>query len=219
MLASACCVGDGGRDPSGLQRGASWRQHKTVGYCAAQEEACDSHSSSGQCGLRAQFRWSTVNRQRENGNKRSGKDNGRKRERESCIGRRASREFRAGCGLRWREQAAEARRGRHSGKHPAQEAAQCLSAPAHQEQLQGAEERMQGLRGGEHLPAPAHQEQMQGVRGGEHLPAPTPGERMQEVRGRPSARTSPTGANAKSAGGRPSASTSAARANPRSAGG
>ena len=29
---------------------------------------------------------------------------------------------------------------------------------------------MQGVRGGEPLPAPAHQEHMQGVRGGEHLP-------------------------------------------------
>jgi hypothetical protein len=43
MVASASCMGDGGRDRSGLRRGASWRQHKTVGYCAAQEEACASH--------------------------------------------------------------------------------------------------------------------------------------------------------------------------------
>ena len=43
---------------------------------------------------------------------------------------------------------------------------------------------MQGVRGAEHLPAPAPQEQMQGVRGGEHLPAPAPKEQMQGVRGR-----------------------------------
>jgi hypothetical protein len=49
-----------------------------------------------------------------------------------------------------------------------------LSAPAHQEQ-------MQGVRGGEHLPAPAPKEQMQGVRGGEHLPAPAHQEQMQGV--------------------------------------
>jgi len=42
---------------------------------------------------------------------------------------------------------------------------------------------MQGVRGGEHLPAPAPQEHMQGVRGGEHLPAPAPKEQMQGVRG------------------------------------
>ena len=42
---------------------------------------------------------------------------------------------------------------------------------------------MQGVRGGEHLPAPAHQEPMQGVRGGEHLPAPAREEQMQGVRG------------------------------------
>ncbi len=65
-------------------------------------------------------------------------ENGRKRERESGIGRRAKREFRAGGGRRWREQAAEARRGRHSGRRRAQEAAQCLSAPAPKEQVQGA---------------------------------------------------------------------------------
>ena len=35
------------------------------------------------------------------------------------------------------------------------------------------------MRGGEHLPAPAHQEPVQGVRGGEHLPAPAPKEPMQ----------------------------------------
>jgi hypothetical protein len=46
-----------------------------------------------------------------------------------------------------------------------------------------APERMQGVRGGEHLPAPAPQEHMQGVRGGEHLPAPAPKEQMQGVRG------------------------------------
>jgi hypothetical protein len=35
---------------------------------------------------------------------------------------------------------------------------------------QREKEHMQGVLGGEHLPAPAHQEQMQGVRGGKHLP-------------------------------------------------
>jgi hypothetical protein len=39
------------------------------------------------------------------------------------------------------------------------------------------------MRGREHLSAPAHQEQMQGVRGGEHLPAPAHQEQMQGVRG------------------------------------
>jgi hypothetical protein len=43
------------------------------------------------------------------------------------------------------------------------------------------EERMQGVRGGELLPAPAPEEHMQGVRGGEHLPAPAPEEQMQGV--------------------------------------
>ena len=42
---------------------------------------------------------------------------------------------------------------------------------------------MQGVRGGEHLPAPAPTEPIQGVRGDEHLPAPAPGEHMQGVRG------------------------------------
>ena len=60
---------------------------------------------------------------------------------------------------------------------------------------------MQGVRGGEHLPAPAHQEPMQGVRGGGA-----------------SASTSAEGANARSAGGQASASTSAGGANARSAG-
>jgi hypothetical protein len=43
---------------------------------------------------------------------------------------------------------------------------------------------MQGVRGGERLPAPAHQERMEGVRGAEHLPAPASKEQMQGVRGR-----------------------------------
>jgi len=51
-----------------------------------------------------------------------------------------------------------------------------LPAPAPQEP-------MQGVRGGEHLPAPAPKEPMQGMRGGEHLPAPAPEEHMQGVRG------------------------------------
>ena len=33
---------------------------------------------------------------------------------------------------------------------------------------------MQGVRGREHLPAPAHQEPMQEMWGREHLPAPAP---------------------------------------------
>ena len=40
---------------------------------------------------------------------------------------------------------------------------------------------MQGVRGREHLPAPAHQEPMQGVRGREHLPAPAHQDPMQGV--------------------------------------
>jgi hypothetical protein len=43
---------------------------------------------------------------------------------------------------------------------------------------------LQGVRGREHLPAPAPKEQMQGVRGGGHLPAPAPKEQMHGVRGR-----------------------------------
>jgi hypothetical protein len=43
-------------------------------------------------------------------------------------------------------------------------------------------EPMQGVRGGEHLPAPARKEPMQGVRGGEHLRAPGPEEPIQGVR-------------------------------------
>jgi hypothetical protein len=43
---------------------------------------------------------------------------------------------------------------------------------------------MQGVRGREHLPAPAPQEHMQGMRGRRHLPAPAPEEPMQGVRGR-----------------------------------
>jgi len=35
---------------------------------------------------------------------------------------------------------------------------------------------MQGVRGGEHLPAPAPEERVPGVRGREHLPAPAPEE-------------------------------------------
>ena len=42
----------------------------------------------------------------------------------------------------------------------------------------------QGVRGGEHLRAPAPREQMQGVRGREHLRAPAPKGQMQGVRGR-----------------------------------
>ena len=41
---------------------------------------------------------------------------------------------------------------------------------------------MQGLRGHEHLPAPARKKHMQGVRGCEHLPAPVRKEHMQGVR-------------------------------------
>ena len=52
-----------------------------------------------------------------------------------------------------------------------------MTAPAPKERLQGA-------RGGEHLPASARQERMQGVRGRKHLPAPAPEEPMQGVRGR-----------------------------------
>ena len=40
---------------------------------------------------------------------------------------------------------------------------------------------MQGVRGGEHLPAPASKEHMQGVQGGEHLSAPAHQESMQGV--------------------------------------
>ena len=47
-----------------------------------------------------------------------------------------------------------------------------LRAPARKEH-------MQGVRGGEHLPAPAQKEPMQGVRGGEHLPAPAPEDQLQ----------------------------------------
>ena len=58
-----------------------------------------------------------------------------------------------------------------------EEAAQCL--PTH---ASGAK---QGVRGGEHLPARAHQEPMnwQGVQEGEHLPAPAREELMQGLRG------------------------------------
>ena len=80
--------------------------------------------------------------------------------------------------------------------------------------------RMQGVRGGEHMPAPAPKNPMQGVRGGEPLPAPARKEHMQGVRGgEQSASTSAEEANARSAGGRASASTSAKGADARSAGG
>jgi hypothetical protein len=62
-----------------------------------------------------------------------------------------------------------------------------LPAPAQEEQMQRVPKAnhrgwARRLRRGEHLPAPAQEEQMQGVRGSEHLPAPAREEQLQGVR-------------------------------------
>ena len=49
---------------------------------------------------------------------------------------------------------------------------------------QSAEELLQGVRRGEHLPAPSEKEHVQGVRRGGHLPARSDKEPMQDVQGR-----------------------------------
>jgi len=68
------------------------------------------------------------------------------------------------------------------------------------------ERHMQGVRGGEHLPAPASKGRMKGVRG-------------HELSARAPASTSAKGANARSAGGREFARTSASRAHQKVRGG
>ena len=45
--------------------------------------------------------------------------------------------------------------------------------------LKGDSLPLQGVRGREHLPAPAHQEHLQGVRGREDVPAPAPEEPLE----------------------------------------